>query len=88
MGIPFFGKKPGDEQRKTLVITLTPEGLKRADAFDGEGSEFQVLAALNQDRPQTLGHLSKAAGLSFGDCYKICKEMKNKGFIQQVSRPQ
>jgi DNA-binding MarR family transcriptional regulator len=87
MRVPWQ-KNVGDEQKKLVILTLTPDGLKRADAFEGEGSEYQVLSALNQDRPQSLGHLSKAAGMSFNECVRVCKELKAKGFIAQVQRSQ
>ena len=88
MKVPFFGSKPGDEQRKAILLTLTPEGIKRAEAFDGEGESYHVLAALIQDRPQTIGGIAKSAGVSFGECYKICKDLRNRGLISQVSRQQ
>jgi predicted ArsR family transcriptional regulator len=88
MRVPWQ-KKPSDLQKSYLLVTLTPEGIKEAESFDAStGSEFEVLAALNQKRPQSIGNLAKSAQISFNDCMKTCKELKMKGYVQQVQRSQ
>lgn len=87
MRIPFV-KKPSDQQRQTVLITLTSEGLKEAENFASEGDEFEVLAVLNQKRPQSIGSISKETQIPFNKCVDICKELKRKGFISQVQRSQ
>lgn len=86
MRVPFFQKKPSEVQKSYVMITLSPMGQKAAENFDQNGTEFEILAALNQNRPQSIGALSKAAQVSFGECLKACKELKMKGYIQQVQR--
>jgi len=87
MRVPFIGgKKPSDAQRQFVMITLTPQGQKEAESFEQTGTEFEILAALTQKRPQSLGNLSKSAQVSFNDCLKACKELKLKGFITTVQR--
>jgi len=89
MRVPFFQKKPSEIQKMYVSVTLTPEGIKEAENFDATtGNEFEVLAALNQKRPQSIGNLAKAAQISFGDCLKVCKELKMKGLLQQIQRAQ
>lgn len=88
MGIPFFQKKPSEQQRQFILITLSGEGLKEAENFSSEGDEFEILAALNQKRPQSMGSISKETNIPFNKCLQICKELKMKGFIQQVQRSQ
>jgi hypothetical protein len=88
MRVPW-AKKPSDIQKTYVMVTLTPEGIKEAESFDAaSGSEFEVLAALNQKRPQSIGGLAKEAQISFNDCLKTCKDLKMKGYIQQVQRSQ
>jgi DNA-binding MarR family transcriptional regulator len=89
MRVPFFQKKPSDIQKSYVMVTLSPEGIREAENFDAStGSEFEVLAALNQKRPQSIGNLAKSAQISFGECLKVCKELKMKGLVQQVQRQQ
>jgi predicted ArsR family transcriptional regulator len=87
MRVPWQ-KKPSDIQKTYLLVTLTPEGLKEAENFEQNGSEFEILAALTQKRPQSLGNLAKSAQISFNDCLKTCKDLKMKGLLQQVQRSQ
>lgn len=87
MRVPFQ-KKPSESQRQYILLTLSPEGIREAENFDGQGSEFEVLAALNQKRPQSIGSLAKASNLSFNECLKCCKELKMKGYVQQIARSQ
>ena len=89
MRVPFFQKKPSDIQKSYVLVTLTSLGQKEAENFDASsGNEFEVLAALNQKRPQSIGGLAKEAQISFNDCLKTCKELKMKGLVEQVQRPQ
>jgi len=68
------------------MVTLTPSGVREAEAFDGSGNEFEILAALNQKRPQSIGDLAKTAQISFPETLKLCKSLKMRGLIQQASR--
>lgn len=88
MQVPFFQKKPSEQQRQFILLTLSPEGLKEAENFSSEGDEFEILASLNQKRPQSIGALSKASNVPFNKCLQICKELKMKGYVQQVQRSQ
>jgi DNA-binding MarR family transcriptional regulator len=89
MRVPFFQKKPSEIQKSFVMVTLTQMGQKEAENFDASsGKEFEVLAALNQKRPQSLGSLAKEAQISFNDCLKTCKELKMKGLVEQVQRQQ
>lgn len=83
-----FQKKPSDQIKGFVQITLTQEGIREAENFDGQGNSFEVLAALLQKRPQSIGAVAKAANMSFSDCLACCKELKNTGMITQVSRVQ
>lgn len=85
MKVPW-AKKPSDTQRQFVMITLTATGIKEAESFEQTGAEFEILSALTQKRPQSLGSLAKSAQLSFSDCLKACKELKLKGFITTVQR--
>jgi hypothetical protein len=86
MRVPFFQKKPSEAQRQFVMVTLSPEGLKEAENFEAAGDEFEVLSALTQKRPQSLGSLAKSANMPFNKCLQVCKELKLKGYIQQVQR--
>lgn len=88
MRVPFFQKKPSEAQRQFVIVSLTPEGLKEAENFDAAGDEFEVLSALTQKRPQSLGSLAKSANMPFNKCLAVCKELKLKGYISQVQRSQ
>ena len=86
--IPFTQKKPSDQIKGFVQISLSQEGIREAENFSQEGGEFEILATLLQKRPQSIGAVAKEANLSFGDCLKHCKELKNKGLIVQVPRAQ
>jgi hypothetical protein len=83
-----FTKKPSEQIKGFVQITLTPEGIRESEDFNGQGDKFEILAALLQKRPNSIGNVAKLANISFGNCLKACKELKNEGLIQQVSRPQ
>ncbi len=88
MRVPW-AKKPSEQQKSYVMVTLTKSGIKEAESFDAQsGGEFEVLAALNQKRPQSIGNLAKEAQISFNECMKVCKELKMKGMIEQVQRSQ
>jgi hypothetical protein len=83
-----FQKNPSDQIKSYVSISLSSEGIREAENFDGQGQEFEVLAALLTKRPQSIGSVAKAANMSFNDCLKCCKELKNKGLVVQVPRQQ
>lgn len=83
-----FQKKPSEQIKGYVQITLSSEGIREAENFDGQGQEFEILATLLQKRPQSIGSVAKEANMSFGDCLRNCKELKNKGLIVQVPRAQ
>jgi hypothetical protein len=85
MRVPWQ-KKPSEQQRQFVMITLSPSGLREAENFEASGEEFEVLSALTQKRPQSLGALAKASNMPFNKCLQVCKELKLKGYIQQVQR--
>jgi sugar-specific transcriptional regulator TrmB len=86
--IPFTQRKPSDTIKGYVQLTLTPEGIREAENFDGTGEEFEVLAALLQKRPQSIGDLARASNMPFPRCMNCCKELKNKGLVSQISRQQ
>jgi DNA-binding MarR family transcriptional regulator len=89
MRVPFFQKKPSEIQKAYVMVSLTQAGIRESENFDAtNGKEFEVLAALNQKRPQSIGNLAKEAQISFNDCLKTCKELKMKGLVEQIQRPQ
>lgn len=85
MRVPWT-KKPSETQKSYVMVTLTPLGIKKAESFESEGDDFEILSALTQDRPQSIGGLAKSANMSFDKCLKHCKDLKMKGYIQQVQR--
>lgn len=89
MNLPSpFQKRPSELQKTYVQVRLTPEGQRAAEDFDGNGNKFEILAALNQKQPQTIGNLAKSASIPFNECLKCCKELKHEGLLQQVSRNQ
>ena len=83
-----FTKKPSEQIKGYVQLTLTDEGRREAEDFNGQGDKFEVLAALLQKRPNSIGNIAKLANLNFGSCLTACKELKNEGLVQQVQRPQ
>lgn len=81
-----FTKQPSEQIKGYVMITLTTQGIQEAEDFSGSGSGFEILAALLQKRPDSIGNVAKRANISFGECLKVCKELKNQGLIQQMHR--
>ncbi len=83
MRIPFANNS-ADQQKGSILVTITPEGEEEAKDFAAEDDyEFRILASLSAKRPQTISQLAKNTGINFNDCLKACKSLKVKGYISQ-----
>jgi hypothetical protein len=86
MRIPFIGNAPSGSNQAKMQVTLTPQGLQSAEAFEGQGVKYEILATLMQRRPLSIGMLSKEAQIGYGECFSACKALAREGYISVVQR--
>lgn len=82
MRIPFIQNSQNTSNQAKLMVALTPDGRKAAESWEAPGSKWEVLAALaTAQRPLSLGILARECNMSYGECLKICRDLKSQGYV-------
>jgi len=83
MRIPFIRPSgPNQSNQAKLSVTLTADGRKYAENWEGQGGKYEVLSTLAMaQRPLSLGMLAKECDMPYGECLKICRELKAQGLV-------
>lgn len=82
MRIPFIQNNPNTSNQAKLMVALTPDGRKAAEAWEGQGGKWEVLSTLaTVQRPLSLGMLAKECNMDYNACLRICRELKSQGYV-------
>lgn len=94
MRIPFLPGNQNTSNQSKLMVSLTPDGRKMAENWEGTGGTYEVLSTLAIcQRPMSLGMLSKECNMNYNECLSICRKLKAQGLVapgsgMQMGMPQ
>ena len=80
----LFGREKGRGIPSNATFSLTQEGRKKLQEFNGD-PKSQILMALETNGTSDIKEIASASGLSRGNVERYIKALTSGGYIQYVS---
>ena len=71
-----------------VMVAITSEGKREAEAYTNTGPKFAVLSSLNENSPQSIHSLARETHIEVNKVRAILKEFKQKEYIRVIKDKQ